>query len=177
MELQNVKLIYRHVIAANAANELERTIWQVTYNEFKLRCQAYNPDNRFELFSEMVAANGKANSLHYKIGFPATPFISQFKNIIPGETGTLGEPIPFEFAETTLLESGVKNEMQHVIALTYTTRALSLVRSFGDVLLLAPANIDQQQVANASPYFMVRLKEGMGMDWLDGLTNTGSISG
>lgn len=164
MELQYVKLIYRHVIDSYTANKLERTIWQVTYNEFKLRCQAYNPDNRFELFSEMVAANGKANALHYKIGFPATPFISQFKNIIPGETGTLGEPLCFEFAETTLLESAVNDPQQHVITLSFSTPALHLVRSFGDFLLLSSASIEQQQVANASPYFMVRLKEGMGLD-------------
>lgn len=176
MELQKVKLIYRHVIDAETLSEPERTIWQVTYNEFILRCQAYNPDNQFVLFSEMVAANGKANALHYKISFPVTPFLNQYKNVIPSVTGTLGEPIPFEFSETKLLESAVNDPQKHLIALIFTTPAYHLIRSFADMLLLSPVIVDPHHMSNASPFVMVRLNEGMGMDWIDAATHPNSTS-
>ena len=104
MDFKQIKLLYRHVISDTAVQEWEQLIWQVTYNEFLLRSQAYNTEHKFLLFSEMVAANGKANALHYKIGIQATPFINKLNNVIPHFIGTLHEPIRFEMAEVKLAE-------------------------------------------------------------------------
>ena len=164
MEFKQIKLLYRHVISDTAVQEWEQLIWQVTYNEFLLRSQAYNTEHKFLLFSEMVAANGKANALHYKIGIQATPFINKLNNVIPHFIGTLHEPIRFEMAEVKLIESAINDISKHVIAITFTTPTFILAQIFGDIILCTEMETPSNPNASDPVHFMVKLKEGIGMD-------------
>ena len=79
-----VTLSYKQVIDASMHGWFERSVIDSSYEEFLLKSQAYNPEKKFKTFTEMKTNDGRANSLHYKCGFPVIPFVD-----IPGRVGTV----------------------------------------------------------------------------------------
>jgi hypothetical protein len=133
-----IKLAYRQVIDVNSTNELEKKIFQDSYAEFLLKIQAYNPGNKFSTFSEIVANDGRANSLHYKCSFAVLHHIETLSNKIPGLQDTAGRiAIPFALPEFKVLESSIHDKSLHKMAVIYITDEFTLLDSFGEYLLLS----------------------------------------
>lgn len=153
-----IKLACSHIIDAAASTEFEKNIFAATYNEFLLKSQAYNQEQKFTAFSEMCANDGKANSLHYKIGLVIGPFIGSLKNKIPFCYDNMGNEIIFENFSTKLIESDKKNVSLHKAALIFTTGQLTIFDSFGEYLLLAYG--DKRNDAEAET-FLLKLRENI----------------
>ncbi len=136
-----IKLAFRQVIDNSSAGEFEKKVFRDSYAEFLLKVQAYNPGNQRNKFSEIVAADGRAHSLHYKCSFSVLHHIEALGQRIPGLADTAGRMnIPFEVPEFRLLESSVTDPALHKVAIIYLTGAFILVESFGEWLVLAKDN-------------------------------------
>jgi len=143
-----IKLAYRQVINASSEGEFEKKVFQVTYQEFSLKNQAYNPDRKFKTFTEIKANDGRANSLHYKMSFAAGHLIKTLDNNIPGLKDNLGKSIKFELPQFELIESDIDNIYVHQIALVYTTGTLTLINQLGEFMILAEGDISKLTAAN-----------------------------
>jgi hypothetical protein len=133
-----IKLAYRQIIDANSTESFEKKIFHDSYAEFLLKIQNYNPENKFAKFSDIVAADGRANSLHYKCSFAVLHHIETLRNKTPQLPDTNGRMnIPFEVPEFKLIESAINDKSLHKVAVIYITGVFTLLDSFGEYLLLA----------------------------------------
>jgi hypothetical protein len=132
-----IKLVYRQVIDESSQSGFEKAIFHASYQEFLLKSQAYNPEAKFKTFSKMKANDGRANSLHYKLGFAVTHFIVQLNNRIPLLKDNLGNKMSFEIARFELIESHIDDISLHKIAINYEVAILNLVELFGEYMLLS----------------------------------------
>jgi len=132
-----VRLSFRQDIDAFMDGWFERGIIQATYDEFLLKSQAYNSAGKFKTFTEMVANDGRANSLHYKCCFPIAPYIELLKNNIPGLYDNSGKNIRFTQTQFNVIESDISNITAHKVSITYLTETITLLDNIGDYLLMA----------------------------------------
>jgi hypothetical protein len=132
-----IKLAFRQIIDASARPGFEQNVFNDTYQELQMQAHVYNREKTFTKVSEMIAANPKANSLHYKVGFAIGLYVNELNKIIPDFADSLGNPIAFEIFKTEIVQSDINERSKHVIALTYMTAPLLLVASFGEYLVLS----------------------------------------
>ncbi|MGB8190714.1 MAG: hypothetical protein WCF67_02290 [Chitinophagaceae bacterium] len=162
MQQTLVKLAYKQVIDKNAVTAFERDVYNDTYNEFLMQVQAYNPDFKYKTLEEVIAANPKAQSLHYKVGFSIGLYIKGLNNRIPGLKDTLGRSdLTFESHAFELVASDVTNPSVHTVAITYTTGALTLLGVYGEYLLLTKGELSTAAQEEGVDAFMIRLQENM----------------
>lgn len=132
-----IKLAIRQVIHASSTGTFAKNVFHDTYAEFLLQSQAYNPDEVFSTFAEMVEHQPKANSLHYKTGFAVGLYIQSLANLVPGAWDTLGNiQLSFERHQFKIIHSSIHDRQQHKVAILYYTAPLRLHRVIGDYLLL-----------------------------------------
>lgn len=137
MQKSIIQLTCRHTIDFATAAGLERNILEATYKEYLLKSQAYNPTGEYTSFSALKKADGRANSIHYKIGFAADHFISGFRNQIPYLQDVHGVPIVFEKYRFELIESDINDMQKHKVAIYFTTGNCTCFAEIGNHLLLA----------------------------------------
>ena len=140
MQQAIINLSFRQYIDDNSVGSFEQSVLYASYNEFLLKSQAYNPGMKCSTFSEMVANDIRANSLHYKCGFPVSPYIDSLKNRIPVLSDNGGNPIKFVNRQFHIVESDVTDFKRHKVAITYMTDIMTLVDTIGDYLVLAYGN-------------------------------------
>src|SRR5882757_860494 len=90
MKSRHIKITWRRVIDHSTEDIFEKKVLYYSYQEFLLKAQAYNPEGKFQTFSELKANDGRANSLHYKSGFGIIGFIDALNKQIPYLMDTLG---------------------------------------------------------------------------------------
>src|SRR6185369_15449898 len=111
----------KQVIDSTSTGSFEQRIFHDSYNEFLLKSQAYNQEKKFTTFTEIVANDGRANSLHYKLSFAVLHHIDKLNKKIPGLEGEAGlANIAFDVPEFKLLESNIVDSSAHKIAIIYT---------------------------------------------------------
>ncbi|TDO29190.1 hypothetical protein [Sediminibacterium goheungense] len=140
MEKAVIQLKYRQVIDHNTEDFLEKMIFQLSYDEFKLKSQVYNPEQKLTRFSQMKAIDGRANSLHYKSGFAVSGYLESLNKAIPGFANEAGQPVLFESYRFEVIESDITDISKHQVAVHYITGNLSVLGVLGDKLLLAYGN-------------------------------------
>lgn len=132
-----IKLAIRQVIDASSTGTFAKNVFRDSYAEFLLQSQAYNPDEAFSTFAEMVEHQPKANSLHYKTGFAVGLYIQSLANLIPGAWDTLGNiQLSFERHQFKIMSSGIHDRQLHKVAVLYYTAPLLLHKVIGEYLLL-----------------------------------------
>ena len=137
MSKAKIKLVYRQLIDESCQSGFEKAIFQASYDEFLLKSQAYNSAGKFKTFSKIKANDGRANSLHYKLGFSVGHFIAQLNDKIPVIKDNRGNKISFEVANFELIESHIEDISLHKVAINYETMLLPLIEIMGEYLLLA----------------------------------------
>ncbi len=137
MEKAIIQLTYRQVIDHASDGFLDKMIFQLSYDEFKLKSQVYNPEQKFNSFSQMKATDGRANSLHYKSGFAVSGYLEALNNAIPGLMNEAGQQILFDSYRFEVIESDITDITRHKVAVHYITGSITLLAIFGDRLLLA----------------------------------------
>ena len=157
-----IKLAYRKVIDAASAGSFEKKVFHDSYAEFLLKIQAYNTSNNFTRFNEIVANDGRANSLHYKCSFAVLHHIETLKNKIPGLEDTAGRAvIPFAFPEFKVLESDTGDRDLHKVAITYVTDTFTLLENFGEYLLLTSGDPSASTAAEGLETFILKMQPGL----------------
>lgn len=122
-----IKLIYKQVIDSKGTTDFEKAVWHEAYEEFCLQSQRYHDNGRLFTLKDMVTYDGKANSLHYKVGFSVGLFISGLKSLIPMAYDTLGHtPVRFEACEMQLISADTRSRNDFSLALLYTTPPMVL---------------------------------------------------
>lgn len=137
MALALVKLTYRHIIDATAETNFERNIFHATYQEFRMKSQAYNLDGELKTFTEMKARDGRANSLHYKMSFAALHFLVALKNKIPFLQDNVGNQLNYEQPVFELIESDIEQIKAHRISIKFTTGPMILHQIIGNNMILS----------------------------------------
>jgi hypothetical protein len=159
--MTTVQLSYRQVIDAAAANFFEQQVIHLSYEEYKMKSQAYNTEGKYNTFSQLKAADGRANSLHYKAGFAIGGLIEGLNKQIPILQDTQDKTIAFDTFQFEIIESDISNKAAHKIAITYFTNEFILIDNFGGVLLLSRKykahGVDEEQ----EELFMLALQQGL----------------
>jgi len=155
-----IKLAYKQVIDADSKGNFEKSILSLSYEEFFMKSQAYNQEQKFKTFREMVADNGKANSLHYKSGFAIGSLIQQLDKKIPILQDSLGKSLNFEMHEFEIIDSDITNPAAHKVAITYITGILTYFGNMGKYMLLAEDD-KLNQTSEPVATFMVKMREGL----------------
>ncbi len=140
MQQAVINLSFRQYIDDNSEGAFAQSVLYASYNEFLLKSQAYNPGMRCATFSEMVNNDIRANSLHYKCGFPVSEYIDALKNRIPVLSDNGGNPIKFINRQFHIVESDITDISKHRVAITYMTDIMTLVDNIGEYLVLAYGN-------------------------------------
>ncbi|PSL24534.1 hypothetical protein [Chitinophaga ginsengisoli] len=158
MEKALVKLSFRQIIDMHARTSFEKDVFQESYNEFLLQVQAYNREQQFTTWEQVRAANPKAGSLNYKVGFSIGLFVKGLQQQIPGLSDNLGNPVAFEAHRFEIMSADITNKAAHKVSIVYTTGTLTLFGALGEYMLLAAGdqlnNPDQQEVQT----FMLKLQ-------------------
>jgi hypothetical protein len=138
MSIAYIQLSYRQVIDHSTAGSFEKNVFNDSYSEFLLQAQRYNKDNQFASFHEITEHDPKANSIHYKVGFAIGLYVQELGGQIPGLCDTQQViDIPFAEHQFSIVASDVRDKRQHVVAIAYTTPAITFVGTAGDCLILS----------------------------------------
>lgn len=157
-----IKLSYKQIIDKDSDTALAQDVFNDSYNEFLMQVQAYNADNRYKTLAEVIAANAKANSLHYKVGFSIGLYIRALNNQVPGLQDTLGHVnLPFESSSFQLLNSHIGDPSKHKVAITFTTGPLTLIGNYGQYMLLAHGELSKDELAEGVETFMLKVQDGL----------------
>lgn len=132
-----IHFTYRQVIDASHSTAFEKAVWQLSYEEFKLKAQAYNLENKWDRFSQLTAADGRANSLHYKTGFAISGWMQTLQQRNPFLRDTLDQPVPFDHYAFELIESSLSDVSLHRIAIRFISGPMQLQHAIGNVLVLS----------------------------------------
>ncbi len=143
-----IKFAYRQVIDINSTGGFEKSVFNATYQEFLLKSQAYNIDNRFDTFSELKQNDGRANSLHYKLSFSALHLLHSLDNKIPDLKDNAGKCILFEAPKFELIESSLTDRSVHKLAINYCTGLFTLMGIAGEYLVLAEGDVSDKEMAD-----------------------------
>ena len=156
-----IKLAYRQIIDSGNKGNFERDVLKISYEEFFMKSQAYNQEKKFKTFKEMVANDGKANSLHYKSGFAIGNLIEQLNQKIPELQDTLGKTLNFEAHRFEIIDSDITNPPAHKVAITYFTGVLTCFENMGEYLLLAEGDKLNQSITELVETFILKMREGL----------------
>jgi len=153
-----IQLVYKQEIDAKSETAFEKAIFKASYDEFLLKSQAYNREGLLKTFSQMKAADGRANSLHYKLSFSVLHFITQLNNRMPVIKDNLGNKVAFETPRFELIESHTEDISMHKVAVFYETAPLILVEFMGEYLLLANGDNAENELTNT---FVIRMQPNL----------------
>jgi hypothetical protein len=156
-----IKLAYRQIIDFGSKGNFEKDILKISYEEFFMKSQAYNQEKKFKTFKEMVANDGKANSLHYKSGFAIGNLVEQLNQKIPDLSDALGKNLHFEMHKFEIIDSDITNPASHKVSITYFTGILTFFGNMGEYLLLAEGDKLNQSPTELVETFILKMREGL----------------
>lgn len=175
-----IKIVYRQVITSKNESAFEKQLLKVSYEEFLLKSQAYSRDGSIKTFTAMKAADGRANSLHYKTGFAVDGLINLLNKQIPGLQDSVGQSVLFDNYRFEVLESDITNANSHTVAIWYYTETLTLLDQFGNYLIVAYGNktleLSTAYPQNIENSFLLLLQTGMSISEYAAICNSDAVS-
>lgn len=157
-----IKLSYRQVIDRNSTGTFEKKVFDDSYSEFLLQAQRYNKDNQFTSFREITEHDPKANSLHYKVGFAIGLYVQELGREIPGLWDVQHTiAIPFTTHQLEIVASDVTDKRQHVVAITYTTDAITFIGNAGEYMILSFDDPAKHVSATWMNTFLLKMQPGL----------------
>ncbi|MCZ4245895.1 hypothetical protein [Pedobacter punctiformis] len=137
MALAQINISSKQYFNFMCKTDFERRIYHDSYKEFQKKSKAYSYGQSLHTFSEMCAANEKANSLHQKLNYAVINTIEALDKEMPVLSDTDNKPILFELAELHIYASDLLNKAGHVVSITYVNPKLILHEVIGDLLMLS----------------------------------------
>lgn len=159
MEKAIIKLSFRQIADQSSVSSFEKELLRLSYEEYKMKQQAYNADGRIQRFTELCKKDGRAHSLHYKAGFAVAGLIGQLDNKLSILQDGIARPFAFSTYRFEIIESDISDFSRHKIAVHYISFPLVLLATIGNNLLLAPE--DKWVTDESSPSFLLPVQPGM----------------
>lgn len=157
-----IKLSYKQTIdASTMLHWFEIGVINASYQEFLLKSQAYNAEGKYNTFQQMVAHDSRANSLHYKAGFPIAPYIELLQKNIPILKDNMDNSLPFDTYQFNILDSDISKRDAHKVSITYVTGIYTWVDTIGDYLLLAVGDATGKIAAEMIDTFLLKTTAGL----------------
>lgn len=156
-----ITIAYKQVIDAASQNRFEKDILRFSYEEYKMKQQAYNADGSIKRFTALKAKDGRANSLHYKSGFAVAGIIETLKNNIIVLQDNEEKNFEFETYRFEVIESDITNETLHKVAIHYISVLLTLYESIGEYILVAKGDKSAEKSTEPTETFLVKVQAGM----------------
>lgn len=133
-----IQLQYVWHIGQPTQHALEQCLWHDAWTEFTLQCQRYDNGGQWHTLDQMIAADGKSHSLHYKVGFAIGGYVQQWQHQIPGLHDKTGQmPLPFERWELRIMHADLQHPDSFRFALLFDTPVFSLHGIIGTQLVLS----------------------------------------
>lgn len=135
-----IKLSYRQIIDISTPGQFEQDVFKASYEQFLSRSHAYNPEEKFQTFKQIVANDGRANALNYQCGMAVLPYVDMLDNNIPTLADNSGKAIKFGAHQFDIIDSDVNNISGHKVKITYITETITALDHVEDYMLLAYGN-------------------------------------
>lgn len=169
MPIAVVQFTYRQIIDALSATDFEKNVLHFSYEEYKMKSQAYNTDGSSTTFTALKEKDGRANSLHYKSGFAVGGLIDGLKNKVPFLQDVSGQELAFETYKFEVIESDIANKLLHKVAVHYITGRFVLYQVIGDLLLLSSTDTNSDY-NNPAETFMLKMRPGLSISHYQGFS-------
>lgn len=138
MQARLIQITYRKIIDAAASGPWDKLVWESTWSEYQLQVQNFDKDKRFSLFSELLHQVPAAEKLHFLVSASVTGYLRQLNGKIPDMVNSLGlHFLPFRQYRFELIESGIRDQQQHRVAIRFVSEPLWWLDTVGNRLLLA----------------------------------------
>jgi hypothetical protein len=121
-----IRLCYSKIIDASSAGVWDKYVFEDTYKEFFMQSQYFNQQQKFLTFREILENDPKADELHYLVSTAAIGYLRQ-----------LNERIPVKNFRFEILQSHVKDQSQHRVAIHFYSEVMTWIDTIGNQLLLA----------------------------------------
>lgn len=133
-----IQLSYRKIIDAQSHSLWEQYVFDDTYSEFLMQVQLYNTAGKYQAFSKLLAANPKAEKLHFLVSPAAAGYINQLGNKMPDIKNTSGKTfLPFHSYRFEIIDSHIQNKKEHRVAICFYSNLLQWLDTIGDNLLVS----------------------------------------
>jgi hypothetical protein len=156
-----IKIAYKQIIDAASQSIFEKDILHYSFEEYKMKQQAYNTDGLITRFTALKAKDGRANSLHYKSGFAVAGIIDSLKNNIIVLQDGAEQNFVFGSYRFEVIESDINNVSLHKVAIHYISSTLTLYEIIGDYLLLAKGDKSVENSTEPVETFLIKVQSGM----------------
>ena len=156
MALAHINLSSKQYFNFMCKTDFERRIYHDSYKEFQKKSKVYSLGQSLHTFSQMCAANERANSLHQKLNYAVMNTIEGLENEMPILKDTDNRPLLFDLAELHIYASDLLNKAGHVVSITYVSPKLILHEIIGDLLIVS---YDAERKINET--FMVKINSDL----------------
>lgn len=156
-----INIAYKQVIDAASQSSFEKNVLHFSYEEYKMKQQAYNTDGTITRFTALKAKDGRANSLHYKSGFAIAGIIDTLKNNIIVLQDEAEQNFVFETYRFEVIESDITNELLHKVAIHYISGTLTLYEIIGEYLLVTRGDKSATKSTEPVETFLIKVQAGM----------------
>lgn len=140
-----IRLACRIVIDNTAASAWDRYIFEDTYREYLMQQQLFNTkDNPADTFRELLAANPKAEQLHFLTGMAADSYIKQLKGNFYRITDVLGNTqFPFTGYRLDIINTSITDSSRHKIGITLFTPLFTFLGMLNNCYLVSLSTEEQ----------------------------------
>jgi hypothetical protein len=136
--MKRIQFSYRKIIDAQSHSLWERYVFDDTYSEFLMQVQLYDPAGKYQALSTLLAANPKAEKLHFLVSPAATGYINQLGNKIPDIKNTSGKTfLPFHSYRFEIIDSHLRNKKEHRVAICFYSDPILWLDTIGNSLLVS----------------------------------------
>lgn len=133
-----IRICYRKIIDASATAAWDRQVREACYAEYRMQAQFFNTGKKYNLFSELLAAEKGAAQLHFLVSAAATGYLQQLGAKMPDLLDNLGLPfLDFTHFRFEIVEADSRDASRFRCAIYFFSQPLHWHATIDGYLLLA----------------------------------------
>jgi hypothetical protein len=138
-----ITVCYRKIIGPDTPGAWEQLVHADTWMEFCMQAQYFSQDGKWRSASELRSAVPGAAQLDFLVSAAARNYILQLRNTVPDVLNMLAKPfLQFSNYSFEIIASHLDDKSRHRIAITFYSDPLLWLDTLGDVLLVAPGELN-----------------------------------
>ncbi|WP_443945815.1 hypothetical protein ACJVDH_01540 [Pedobacter sp. AW1-32] len=116
-------LCYRKIIDINHTSLWDQYVHEDSFSEFRMQAQLFNPEQKYNSFSDLLIHVPGADKLHFLVSAAITGYMQQLKGIVPDVLDNLGRRfISFENFRFEIINSDLRDIQKHKIAINFFSK-------------------------------------------------------